>query len=129
LLLLLLMVVLAAESGGKCMFLTCFPNGGCLCSSSSDHEVALGWLLLSGGRVMLLVLWRQSARGWRWICRWVKGIRVCFVMFLCVCLFFFFFWVFFFPFLSRNCLCWFFSRIFFSHEGKKEGRKRQDWLA
>jgi flagellar basal body-associated protein FliL len=57
LLLLLLMVVMAAASGASAYVLDLFSKWRESCSSSnSDHEVALGWLLLSGGRVKLLVL-------------------------------------------------------------------------
>jgi flagellar basal body-associated protein FliL len=58
LLLLLLMVVMAAASGASAYVLDLFSKWreSCSSSSSSDHEVALGWLLLSGGRVKLLVL-------------------------------------------------------------------------
>jgi flagellar basal body-associated protein FliL len=56
LLLLLLMVVMAAASGARVYILDLFSKWRESCSSCSDHEVALGWLLLSGGRLKLLVL-------------------------------------------------------------------------
>jgi flagellar basal body-associated protein FliL len=56
LLLLMVVVMAAASSGASAYVLDLFSKWRESCSSSSDHEVALGCLLLSGGRVKLLVL-------------------------------------------------------------------------
>jgi flagellar basal body-associated protein FliL len=55
--LLLLLLLMVVASGASVYIFDLFSKWReSSCSSGSDHEVALGWLLLSGGREMLLVL-------------------------------------------------------------------------
>ncbi len=105
------------------MFLTCFPNGGSLVAAAvitRSHLVASYFPVGEWSSLFCDVKVREDddesvAES--------RELGFFFVLLLYVSCFF---WVFF-SFLSRNCLCCFFSRIFFSHQGRKEGKGRTDW--
>ncbi len=125
-LLFLLMVVMVAASGASVLILDLFSKmEGCLVAAAvitRSHLVGSYFPVGEWCSLFCDVKVREDDDESVAESKELGFVLLCFSMFL------FSFLGFFFSFLSRNCLCWFFSRIFFfSHEGK-EGRKEKAGL-